>query len=70
MQAVFNNAAAGLSGALQRFEASAQRTARAPLDNIGEESVERLKAATEVAVNVAVLRTAQSMTRALLDIKT
>ena len=69
MQAVFNTAAAGISGALKRFEDSAARTAQAPLDNIGEETIERLQASTQLAVNVAVLRTAQDMTRALLDIK-
>ena len=69
MQAVFNTAAAGISGALKRFEDSAARTAQAPLDNIAKETVERLQASTQLAVNVAVLRTAQDMTRALLDIK-
>ncbi|MFJ6023317.1 flagellar hook protein FlgE [Brevundimonas sp. NPDC092305] len=69
MQATITTAAAGLSQALKRFEDSAIRTAQAPLDNLAEETVERLQARTAVAANVAVLRTAQDMSRALLDIK-
>ena len=62
-------ASAGVSTALARFEASAQRTARNPLDNLARETVERMQAKTVVAANVAVLRTADDMMGALLDIR-
>jgi len=62
-------ASAGVSTALVRFEASAQRTARNPLDNLAEETVERMQAKTAVAANAAVLRTADDMMGALLDIR-
>ena len=61
-------ASAGVSTAHVRFEASAQRTARNPLDNLAEETVERMQAKTVVAANVAVLRTADDMMGSLLDI--
>lgn len=69
MQAIYANAGAGMTAAWNRFEASARRTAEAPLDNIGEEAVERVRASMEFAVNLQVLRTADQMTRALLDIR-
>ena len=61
-------ASAGIVSALQRFDASAARTARAPLDDLAGETVERLQAKTAVQANVAVLRAADDMTGALLDI--
>lgn len=61
-------ASAGVASALDRFDASARRTAAAPLDNLAEETVERLTARTAVAANAAVIRTADEMTGALLDI--
>jgi flagellar basal body rod protein FlgC len=61
-------AAAGITTAVQRFDASAARTAARPLDNLAEETVERLQAGTAVKANAAVLRTADEMTGALLDI--
>lgn len=69
MQAIYAVAGAGMSAAWNRFEASARRTAEAPLDNIGEEAVERMRASMEFAVNLQVLRTADRMTQALLDIR-
>ena len=69
MQAIYATAGAGMSAAWNRFEASARRTAEAPLNNIGEEAVERLQASMEFAVNLQVLRTADEMTKALLDIR-
>lgn len=68
MQAIYATAGAGMSRAWDRFEASARRTAEAPLDNVGEEVVERLQASMEFAVNLQVLRTADRMNQALLDI--
>lgn len=61
-------ASAGVASALERFDASARRTAAAPLDNLAEETVERIGAEIAVRANAAVLRTADEMTGALLDI--
>jgi flagellar basal body rod protein FlgC len=61
-------AAAGISTALARFDASASRTAANPLDDLAGETVQRLEAKIAVAANVAVLRTADDMTGTLLDI--
>ncbi|WP_420470893.1 MULTISPECIES: flagellar basal body rod C-terminal domain-containing protein [unclassified Brevundimonas] len=65
---VFAIAAAGLSDASSRFAASAERTARAPLDNLAEESVERIEAETAFKANASVLKTADEMYGSLLDI--
>ena len=61
-------ASAGIASALGRIDASASRTAQAPLDDIPGETVERLQAATDVRASAAVLRTADDMMGALLDI--
>ena len=61
-------AAGGLASALARFEQSAVRTANAPLDTLEAEMVERIEAKTSVSANIAVLRTADDMAGALLDI--
>ena len=60
-------ASAGIQTALARFEASAQRTAAAPLANLAEETVERLQAQRAVEANVSVVRAAEDMTGMLLD---
>ena len=61
-------AAGGLASAMARFEQSAQRTAQAPLDNLEAEMVERIEAKTAASANIAVLKTADDMAGALLDI--
>lgn len=61
-------AAAGMMTAQNRFEASARRTAQAPLDNLAEEAVEQIQAKTAFKANAAVVRTAHDMTGTLLDI--
>lgn len=61
-------AAAGMTTAQNRFESSARRTAAAPLDNLAEETVERVQAKTAFSANAAVVRTADDMTGTLLDI--
>jgi flagellar basal body rod protein FlgC len=61
-------AAAGMTSAQMRFDDSARRTATAPLDNLAEETVERLQAKTAFSANAAVVRTADEMTATLLDI--
>ena len=61
-------AAGGLASAMARFEQSAQRTANAPLDNLEAALVERIEAKASVSANIAVLRTADDMAGALLDI--
>lgn len=60
-------AAAGLNDAAARFDASARRTAAAPLDDLVRETVERIEARTAVGANLAVIRTADRMTGRLLD---
>ncbi|CAN5216086.1 flagellar basal body rod C-terminal domain-containing protein [soil metagenome] len=61
-------AASGIASALQRFDASAARTASDPLADLAGETVARIEAKTAVQANAAVLRTADDMTGALLDI--
>lgn len=61
-------AAAGIASAFQRFDASAARTAARPLDDLAGEAVERAQARVAVQANAAVLKTADDMTGALLDI--
>lgn len=66
MQA-FAIAAAGIADATARFAGSAERTARAPLDDLAGETVERMGAEVALKANVAVLKTADEMTGTLLD---
>lgn len=61
-------AAAGIASAVQRFDASASRTAARPLDDLAGESVERMQAKTAAQANAVVLRAADEMTGTLLDI--
>lgn len=69
MNAVYSNAASGIRNSFDRFAASAERTARHPLDNVADEAVERLKAVVELTANLQVLETADATTEALLDIR-
>ncbi len=61
-------AAAGMLDAQAHFDASARRTAARPLDNLAEETVERIQARTDFAANAAVARTADQMAGTLLDV--
>lgn len=61
-------AVSGIAAATARFEQSAARTATNPLDNLAEETVQRIMASTAVSANVAVLRSVDEMTGRLLDI--
>lgn len=61
-------AAAGLLDAANRFDASARRTATEPLDNLVQETANRIQAKTDFKANAAVIRTADEMTGTLLDI--
>jgi flagellar basal body rod protein FlgC len=61
-------AAAGLHDAAGRFDASARRTAAAPLDNLVAETVARVQAKAEVQANAAVIRATDEMTGKILDI--
>ena len=61
-------AAAGLLDAAGRFDASARRTAAAPLDNLEQEIVARAQAEQDVKTNAAVIRAADRMTGTVLDI--
>jgi flagellar basal body rod protein FlgC len=67
MQA-FSIAASGIAAATARFDASARRTAIAPLDNLAAESVERIQAEAALKANAAILKSANDMTGTLLDI--
>ena len=62
----------GLFAASQRFEASAQRTARMgdPGSDVDytHEAIEQITAKTELSANLAVIKTADQMTDSLLDI--
>ena len=62
----------GLFAAGQRLSASAERVSRMGDPNsdvdLGSEAVEQLSAKTEFKANLAVIRTADDMTQALLDI--
>lgn len=60
-------AASGMTTAQNRFDNSARRTAAAPLDNLAEETVERIQAKTAFSANAAVARTADDMAGTLLD---
>lgn len=64
----FAIAAAGISAATERFEASARRTAANPLADPAGEAVERISARVSVEANAAVLRTADDMVGTLLDV--
>jgi flagellar hook protein FlgE len=61
-------AASGMTNAQTRFDNSARRTATAPLENLAEETVERIQAKTALSANAAIARTADDMTGTLLDI--
>lgn len=60
-------AASGLLDAANRFDASARRTAAAPLDNLEKETVARVQAEQDFKANAAVIKTADEMTGTLLD---
>lgn len=64
---VLPTAAAGLLDAAGRFDASARRTAAAPLENLEREVVARIQAVQAVKANAAVIRAADRMTGTVLD---
>ena len=65
-------ASTGLDAAFQRFEQSAQRTARAASPyadvDLAQEAVEQISARASFSANIAVMRTANQMLGQLLDI--
>ena len=61
-------AAAGLLDAAGRFDASARRTAAAPLDNLEQEIVARVQAEQDIKANAAVTRAADRIAGTVLDI--
>jgi flagellar hook protein FlgE len=73
---VFNTAAAGMFAAADRLSASAQRTAAWGVEqsqaeskvDLAHEAVEQISAKTDFKANAAVIKTADEMTGALLDI--
>ncbi|MBO9710842.1 MAG: flagellar hook protein FlgE [Caulobacter sp.] len=65
---VLATAGAGMMAAADRLSASAQRTAAWANDlDLGREAVEQVSAKTDFKANAAVIRTADEMTGALLD---
>ena len=74
---VLNTAAAGMFAAADRLSASAQRTAAWGAEqsqteqkiDLAHEAVEQISAKTEFSANAAVIRTADEMTGALLNLK-
>ena len=66
-------AAAGMTAAAHRLTESAQRTAtwsaREIDTDLAKEAVEQVSAKTDFEANVAVAKTADAMTGALLDLK-
>lgn len=74
---ILNTAAAGMFAAADRLSASAQRTASWGLEetqttakvDLAEEAVQQISAKTEFKANAAVVRAADEMAGALLDIK-
>lgn len=72
---VLNTAAAGMFAAADRFNASAQRTVAWGAEqtqgeqkiDLAHEAVEQVSAKTDFKANAAVIRTADEMTGALLD---
>ncbi len=74
---VLNTAAAGMFAAADRLNASAQRTVAWGVEqtqaeqkiDLAHEAVEQVSAKTDFKANAAVIRTADEMTGALLDMK-
>lgn len=68
-----STARGGLAAASARFEASAERTARMGADDTvdaGQEVVEQIQAKHQFSANLGVIRVADEMWRALMDIQT
>lgn len=60
-------AAAGMMSAAERFDASAHRTAAAPLETLAEETVERITAKHALKADALFVRAADEMIGTLLD---
>jgi flagellar basal body rod protein FlgC len=68
MSGIASIAATGLNASTARFTASAARVAQDPHADLASELVTQKEAATNFQANVAVLKTANSMQKSLLDI--
>jgi hypothetical protein len=68
MSDIASIAAAGLNASTARFTASASRVAQDPHADLVSELVTQKQAAVDFEANVAVLKTANSMQKSLLDI--
>ena len=74
---VLDTAAAGMFAAADRLNASAQRTVARSVErgqteqkiDLAQEAVEQISAKTDFEANAAVIKTADEMTGALLDMK-
>ena len=68
MSAIASIAIAGMAASTARFEASAQRLAQDPRADLAKELVSQKFAAADFEANIAVIRSADKMTKTLLDI--
>lgn len=59
---------AGLNASASRFEASAKRVAQDPRADLAKELVGQKFATADFEANIAVIRSADAMTKSLLDI--
>lgn len=68
MSDVVSIAVAGMNASIARFEASAKRVAQDPRADLAKELVSQKFAAADFEANIAVVRSADAMTKSLLDI--
>jgi flagellar basal body rod protein FlgC len=68
MSDISSTALQGLQTSTAQFEASARRMVTRPLDNLAGEVVTQKLAVTAFKANIAVIKTADEMTKSLLDI--
>jgi flagellar hook protein FlgE len=68
MSMIASIAVAGMAASTARFEASAQRVARDPRADLAKEIVNQKFATAAFEANIAVIRSADAMTKTLLDI--
>jgi hypothetical protein len=68
MSDIASIAVAGMAASTARFEASAQRATQDPRADLAKELVGQKLATADFEANIAVLRSADTMTKSLLDI--
>ena len=68
MSGIASIAVAAMNASAARFEASAKRVAQDPSPDLAKELVTQKFAAADFEANIAVIRSADSLTKSLLDI--